>query len=114
MGGGGGWGARVSEFFFYKESKSKKKFFLRGRGSKCISELFFRWVGGGCQLGYMKFSYTCTKNPESDFFYKESNSYKNKKRGNSTNTRFSNYCMKPGKHFKCRVLNFSFNNIYDI
>ena len=30
---------------------------------------------------------------------------KNKKRGNSTKTRFSNYYMKPGKHFKCRVLN---------
>ena len=26
--------------------------------------------GGGWQLGYVKFSYT--KNPESDFFYKES------------------------------------------
>ena len=33
------------------------------------------------------------------------NEVKYKKRGNSTKTRFSNCCMKPGKHFKRRVLN---------
>ena len=33
------------------------------------------------------------------------NEVKYKKRGNSTKTRFSNCCMKPGKHFKRRVVN---------
>ena len=36
-------------------------------------------MGGGWQLGYVKFSYT--KNLESDFFYSESKSNKKKKSG---------------------------------